>query len=293
MAAIGVDGPPMTSVRLTVQARDADAAAALRGTWLKAVSPLVRQKGDSSTQPVWQPQLQGDRLVLNLGKSQIDMLFAALSPSVEKFRQRSWREQTSNHLKQMAIAMHNYHDVHGTFPPVGSRSPEGKLLLSWRVLILPFIEQNSLYEQFHLNEPWDSPHNRQLIEKMPECYRCPASNLLPAEGLSTYNVPMGAETIFPSDRALSFREIKDGTSSTILAMEVDDKHAAIWTKPEGYPLDLARPAEGLGGHFEGGFLAAMADCSVRFLSEKVKPEILRAMFTAPRGPESLGPVARL
>ena len=69
--------------------------------------------------------------------------------------------------------LHNYHRRHNAFPPAFSSSKDGKPLLSWRVLILPFLDQNSLYQEFHVDEPWDSPHNRALVAKMPAVYRCP------------------------------------------------------------------------------------------------------------------------
>ena len=71
--------------------------------------------------------------------------------------------------------MHNYHDTYGTFPPAATTDGADKPLLSWRVAILPFLEQQPLYEQFHLDEPWDSPHNKTLIEQMPQVYAIPGS----------------------------------------------------------------------------------------------------------------------
>ena len=83
------------------------------------------------------------------------------------------RTQCVNNLKQIGLAMHNYHATHKTFPPAFTVDKDGKPLLSWRVLILPYLEQDALYKEFHLDEPWDSPHNRTLIERMPPTYRCP------------------------------------------------------------------------------------------------------------------------
>src|SRR5882672_4340583 len=71
----------------------------------------------------------------------------------------------SNDLKQLALAMHNYHSAYGQLPPAAVRDKNGKLLLSWRVLILPYIEQDNLFKEFKLEEPWDSDHNKKLIAK--------------------------------------------------------------------------------------------------------------------------------
>jgi hypothetical protein len=80
------------------------------------------------------------------------------------------RLRVRRQLRQIALALHNYHDAVGTFPPPASSSRDGKPLLSWRVLILPYLEQDALYREFHLDEPWDSPHNKRLIDRMPAIY---------------------------------------------------------------------------------------------------------------------------
>src|SRR5262249_51180323 len=76
-------------------------------------------------------------------------------------------------LKAIAVAMHAYHDEHGYFPPAASYGKDGKPLLSWRVSLLPDLNEGDLYKQFHLAEPWDSPHNKTLLAKMPKVYRIP------------------------------------------------------------------------------------------------------------------------
>ena len=89
-------------------------------------------------------------------------------------REAAIRAQCTNNEKQIALALHNYHDQHNSFPPAFSQGKDGKPLLSWRVLILPFLDQQqALYDQFHLDEAWDSPHNRTLIAKMPAVLSLP------------------------------------------------------------------------------------------------------------------------
>ncbi len=206
------------------------------------------------------------------------LLAAVIKPAIEARRAADQRVQSVNNLKQLALAMHIHHDAHKTFPPVGSTDAEGKPLLSWRVLILPFLGESALYRQFHLDEPWDSPHNRGLIPMMPEIFRCPASKLARQKGLSTYRVVSGEGTVFPPGGAVPVKEIKDGTANTIMIVEVDDAHAVIWTKPEGLPFDPNNPARGLGGQFEGGFNVVFCDGSVRFIPENVPARILRLLL---------------
>ena len=98
-------------------------------------------------------------------------------------RRAAARTQCVNNCKQIVLAFHNYHQqARQLSARILSHSKDGKPLLSWRVLILPFLDQQALYDQFHLDEPWDSPHNRTLIAKMPAIFRCPAEKRRPRPG---------------------------------------------------------------------------------------------------------------
>ncbi len=79
-----------------------------------------------------------------------------------------------NNLKQIGFALHNYHETWKQFPPAAITDKNGKPLLSWRVAILPFTDHSQLHEKFHLDEPWDSPHNFALLKEMPSYYACPS-----------------------------------------------------------------------------------------------------------------------
>jgi RNA polymerase sigma factor (sigma-70 family) len=103
------------------------------------------------------------------------------------------RAQTRNNLKAIVLAMHNYNDTMGYFPPAATFGKYGKPLLSWRVLILPYIEQQALYKEFHLDEPWDSPHNKKLLDRMPKTYLVPGQKEKTA---TYYQVFVGESTIF-------------------------------------------------------------------------------------------------
>jgi hypothetical protein len=191
--------------------------------------------------------------------------------------------QSVNDLKQVGLAMHNYHDANGQFPTQALRDKQGKPLLSWRVAILPYIEQEPLYKEFHLDEPWDSEHNKKLIAKMPPLYHGPNANLA-AEGKTTYLVPVGPDTIFPAGGdGMRMAAITDGTSNTILAVEAADERAAVWTKPDDLPVDPKEPLKGLTRPGQDGFLALMADGSTRYLRATIDPKKLAALFTRAGG----------
>jgi hypothetical protein len=98
-----------------------------------------------------------------------------------------------DNLQQIAAAMHNYYDTYGYLPPAAVYGKNGKPLLSWRVLLLPFLDQNELYRQFHLDEPWDSAHNKKLLAQMPRVYRIPGQK---DKNATFYQVFVGESTIF-------------------------------------------------------------------------------------------------
>jgi hypothetical protein len=287
-AALGITGPPNVSVRLIVKSKDANAAQALGKFWRQLSGQLAEQVDSAEhlrdykkSLELLAPTVQEDQLILELSEVEGTMqaLFAAITPPLDAARTKAKRSQTMNDLKQIMLAMHNFHDTRKSLPAVGNTDASGKLLLSWRVHLLPYVEQMDLYKQFHLDEPWDSDHNRTLIAKMPEVYRCPASRLKANSGLSTYRVISDEGTAFPGKDGIGFRDVKDGLSNTLFVVEVDDDHAVTWTKPEGLSYDPQNPAKGLGGHFDGGFLAGYGDGSVRFITHAIDPETLRRLIT--------------
>jgi hypothetical protein len=186
------------------------------------------------------------------------------------------KNETTNQLKQIAIAMHNHHDTFKKFPPPAF-GREGKPLLSWRVKLLPFLEHNALYMRFHLDEPWDSEHNIKLLEEMPDVYRCPRSKAA-EQHRTIYQVPRGANTIFPPE-GTNMRTITDGTSRTIMIVEVDEDHAVPWTKPEDWQFDPEKPGAGLAGHFPQVFFVTAGDGSVHALPITIETDTLRGLFT--------------
>jgi hypothetical protein len=204
------------------------------------------------------------------------LLAGLLVPAIQKVQEAARRTQSSNNLKQMALAVHGYHDAYNSFPPAYVPSKGGKPLLSWRVLILPYIEQNALYNEFKLDEPWDSEHNKKLIEKMPKVYRSPASKAAP--GYTTYLTPRGANTVFPGSKGIRITDVTDGTSNTIMIVEASDKKAVPWTKPDDFEVTEKDPKAGLPGAWQGGFLVAFCDGSVRFIKDTVSPKTLLNLF---------------
>jgi type II secretory pathway pseudopilin PulG len=205
------------------------------------------------------------------------VLIAMLLPAVQQARAAARRTQSKNNLKQIALAFHNYHDIHQTFPARSSFDKNGNPLLSWRVHILPFIEEGALYSQFKLDEPWDSENNKKLISQMPAMYGNPNSK--EKNFKTNYLLPVGKGTLFEGKQALRMRDIVDGTSNTIIAVEADQDQSVIWTKPEDLSYNPDKPMTGLGNLRPGGFHVLKADGSVRFISVHLNEDILQALMT--------------
>ncbi len=209
------------------------------------------------------------------------VLVALLLPAVQAAREAARRAQSINNLKQLGLAMHNYHDVNRRFPARAVFDDDGKPLLSWRVLMLPYLEEQQLFEEFRMDEPWDSEHNRKLIDRMPAAFHNPSSTAEP--GKTVYLAPVGEGTLFDGSKGKSFAEIRDGTSNTIMLLEANDSEAVVWTRPDDWQYDPSRPMAGLGSAHPGGFSAAFADGSVRFLADSLDPEIFKALLTIADG----------
>ncbi len=191
------------------------------------------------------------------------------------------RMQSTNNFKQIAIGMHNYHDVHGALPPAAVCDKTGKPLLSWRVLILPYIEQNNLYKQFKLDEPWDSDHNKKLIVMMPKTYILPS--MMMAKGNEThYRVFVGNGAAFDTIKGSKLTDFTDGTSNTFLVVTAKD--AVPWTKPDELAFDPDKDMTKLLGFFPGEVCpVAMADGSVRALAKTISKKVLHAAITKSGG----------
>ncbi len=196
--------------------------------------------------------------------------------------------QSQNNLKILVLALHTYHVSAKKLPPQAILDKQTKKpLLSWRVRILPFIGQSKLFHQFHRNEPWDSPNNKELLKYMPDVFRVPKGIVkkqadkageIPIHQTHTYyQLVTGPKTLFQSGKSYSFTNITDGTRHTMLIVEA--KKPVPWTKPEDVPFTVPI-APKLGGQFANGFNAAFADGSVRFIPNTT-PEQTLQLLTMP------------
>lgn len=291
-AALGVDLPPKLSLRGIVQSSDAEAAKKLREL-IARFYKLVGEEGSPKQKardffPGWDklveqltPKVEGDRLVVALEEKDVA---ATLKPVVARARETAEHRLSINNVKQIGLAMHNYHDTYKHFPTISNFDKAGKPLLSWRVHLLPFLDQVELYKEFHLDEPWDSEHNKKLIAKMPAVYRSTENKELIQAGKTGYLAPVGEHMMFTgTDKNISFRHITDGSSNTILIVDADDDHAVVWTRPEDFKVDEKKPQGGLRANPGNRFLFGYADGSVRGIRASIDAKTLHALFTRDGG----------
>jgi len=210
------------------------------------------------------------------------VLVGLLLPAVQAAREAARRAQCVNNLKQIGLAMHNYASVNGAFPRPAVTDKQGKPLLSWRVTILPYLEQQGLYNRFKLDEPWDSPHNQALLKEMPSTYLCP-SRAQVEPFATTYQVFTGNGALFESGADMRLAAITDGTSNTVMVVEAQKE--VPWTRPDDLTFDPAAAPSlfGAGSSHPGGFDALFADGSVRFLKNTINLSVFRSLITRAGG----------
>jgi Protein of unknown function (DUF1559) len=269
---------------------------------LGGVAPI---RPDHRVIPLPPSQIDGNRLGWTLDETAPGQFAQWVERSIVTHRARV----NSNHFQQIGLALLNYHDVHKYFPDRAIRDADGKPLLSWRVKMLPYMDGAALFNQFHHDEPWDSPHNRKLIDQMPNDFRivggvdsgpgrtrllalvgkdlafAPDPNMVPEEfkppagesggkNLPAYKRPVPG---FP------LRAFSDGASKTIIVVEAAPDRAVIWTKPDDLEVDLTDPKQGITDG-KADFFALFADGrTVEELKGSIDSKALRAMFTRNAG----------
>jgi prepilin-type processing-associated H-X9-DG protein len=228
----------------------------------------------------------------------LGLLIGLLLPAVPSAREAAKRMACSNNLKQIGLALHNWHDAEGRFPDAfGDDNPPR----SWRVTLLPYVEYQGLFDRYDSSQSWDSEANLPIARTEVMSYSCPS---IPREAsldeqqrvVTPYALLVGSDTVFPEGRGRSLDEITDGASNTLMVVEAAGRRL-VWTEPRDVdtrrqtvavnaPGNQPGRSEGiLSSHHMQGANAALADGSVRFLSESSDANVLRALTTAAAGDE--------
>ena len=221
------------------------------------------------------------------------ILITLALPGVVERREPARRTQCKNNLKHIGLAMHSYHDVHGVFPAAALGSP----LVSWRISLLPYLENAAVADQYDRNQAWGSTQNVALQKKRIQPYECPSRpSQYDSQGrfLTSYIVPTSPGAIFDSAGGPPISEIKDGTSNTLLTLEACGTEI-IWTDPRdvdssngevlvnGPGAVKGRSSSMISSWHFGGAQVGLADGSVRFVDKNIDAVVLKNLMTKAGG----------
>ena len=208
----------------------------------------------------------------------IAVLIALLLPAVQAAREAARRAQCTNNLKQIGLAMHDYHTAHNAFPPAYTVDANGRPLHSWRTLILPYLEQDPLYQRIDLSKPWNDPANARALETDLPVFSCPES--VGAPNRTTYLAVVAPNGCLLPKEPRRLAEITDARELTLTVIEADEENAVPWMAPvdadETLVMSLG-PTTKL--HHAGGTQACLVDGSVRFLKASTPAEVRRALIS--------------
>ena len=250
--------------------------------------PLPEQPHQKSTTPI------SVRLLIGVGVASgicVIGLIALLFPAVQSSRESARLSTCQNNLQQLGLALSNYHEAYGTFPPAYIPDETGRPAHSWRVLILPFLDQSRMYDAYDFDKPWNHADNLAVAQKTPQVFRCPSAPPGGQINATHYVYVTGPDTCFDGAEGIRLQDITDGQSQTILVVETHQSSIS-WNEPRdlevsrwkriGVPSTVSSTSDHV-----AGFHVVLADGSVRFIRQPIDPGVFKAM-TTPRGGENLG-----
>lgn len=307
MAVVALDTGDGLKLTIVAHSPDAAAATALKGSLdgLLAMGKgmLPKMKAEAANLDRLKPglgaQLYGDlekavselsvttngtMTIVKFGIQQqtLATITSTVIPFLELAQESTRQNQGINNLKMIALGMLNHTDAYRTLPAPARMKKDGHPPHSWRVAILPFIEEDSLYKQYNFDEPWDSEANKKVLAQMPEIYRAPGAD--PKSTNTSYVVPIVDKGIFSAEtvkKGPSLAAIADGTSNTITVIETETQ--IPWTKPEDLVIDPTKPLPALGFAKSPSLNVAFADGSVHRLIKTPTMELLLPFLTASAG----------
>jgi prepilin-type processing-associated H-X9-DG protein len=208
----------------------------------------------------------------------IVLLIALLLPATRSSRSAARRAWCVNNLKQIGLALHNYEEEHNALPPAYTVDAEGRPLHSWRTLILPYLDQEALYQTIDLAKPWNDPANARARETALSVFRCPGA--VGPENTTAYLAIVAPGGCFLPNEPRRLAEITDGAGETLMVIEVDDANAVPWMAPvdadEALVMSFGTATK---LHHNGGMNACLVDGSVRFLKSNTPADVRRAYMS--------------
>jgi hypothetical protein len=208
----------------------------------------------------------------------IAALLALLMPANRCVWPAASRSQCAHNLRQIALALHRYEQDHHALPPAYTVGPNGRPLHSWRTLILPYLEQESLYETIDLSKPWDDPVNAAASAARPSVFNCPED--VGPKNTTTYLAIVGPDGFLAPERSRQFEEITDGLSSTLAVIEASEEDAVPWMAPIDANANTVMKLDAKAKlHHAGGTNAALADGGVMFLNAGTTAPMRQALLS--------------
>ncbi len=208
----------------------------------------------------------------------IALLIALLLPATRSARPAARRAQCVNNLKQIALALRNYEQAHKALPPAYTVDAQGRPLHSWRTLILPYLEQEPLYQTIDLSKPWNDPANAKALETFLPVFRCPEA--VRPQNTTTYLAIAAPNGCLIPKESRRLAEITDAHESTLMVIEADEENAVPWMAPvdadESLVMSLG-PTTKL--HHAGGTNACFVAGDVRFLKANTPAMVRRALIS--------------
>lgn len=216
----------------------------------------------------------------------IGILIALLLPATRSAREPARRSQCKNYLKQIGLALHNYHDQFKSFPPAWTTDASGRRLHSWRTLILPYLEQAELYKTIDFTKAWDDPVNAEAAKHLLDVYQCPSTT--PDGNKTVYMAIVGPHAFLTPEKSRTHSDIVDGASNTVAIVEVPAEQGVHWMSPQDIDSEkFTTQMSDKGNQHIGGGHVVMADGTVRFLSANLDAKTRTALSTID-GNETLG-----
>jgi hypothetical protein len=279
---IDLDTLPKRRARITIRCTDTASAKAIDAVFQKGTKSLGENASVRKWFPsvarlpaLWKPRLDDNQLEQSIEES---ALAEIARPFVTWVIEEEQRARASAQMHRVLQAILAYEAKNGTFPAFASRDKAGKPLLSWRVHLLPYLGEEALFKQFKLDEPWDSKHNSKLIPKMPAVFR-PTISKAAEVTRTTFMAPLGEKTMFPPTGTVRAADVFDGTSKTILLVDVHASKAVVWTRPDDLKYDAKDPFRELARYPGGEIMVGTADGTVHFLPKTIEKATLAALFT--------------
>ena len=258
---------------------------------------LPRRATSESTPVGWNLGVLGMLIGVIVGSQAVGAIIigfsvAIVGPAITASQAASLKNKSGDRLQLIAQAMLQYHAEYGRFPPAYVADAKGKPMHSWRVLLLPYLGERGLYQQYNFNLPWDSPTNMAIVSQMPEAYGSPGDPGVTLHDTS-YLVIVGRNTIFPGNGSLNTNDITDGTGNTLLVVESTES-GICWLEPRDleaskmdYGVNTAN-SNCIRSHHPFGAQAAFADGKTHYLTNDLSAEFIEALSTAAKGDDVAG-----